>query len=214
MPIRIVLVDDHTLVREGVAALLELQPDLRVIASFGEGREAIRFLEREEPDVAILDVAMPEMNGIEVARQMRDASPATQILMLSMHANLEYVRRALLAGAQGYVVKSSAGRELIEAVRAVYSGRRYFSEQVERAALEQDLLGSGAGDPLGLLSTREREVLQLTVEGHSIADSAQRLGLSPKSVETYRSRLMAKLGIEDLPSLVKFAIRHGVTSTE
>ena len=214
MTIRIVLVDDHALVREGVAGLLETQPDLRVVASFGDGREAIRFVEREEPDVAILDVAMAEMNGIEVARQIRDASPATQILMLSMHANLEYVRRALLAGAQGYVVKSSAGRVLVEAVRAVHSGRRYFSGQVNRAALEQDLLGSGAGDPLGLLSTREREVLQLTVEGHTIAETAQRLGLSPKSVETYRSRLMAKLGIEDLPSLVKFAIRHGVTSVE
>ena len=214
MPIRIVLVDDHALVREGVAGLLESHPDLRVIASFGDGRDAIRFVEREEPDVAILDVAMPEMNGIEVARQMHDASPGTQILMLSMYANPEYVHRALLAGAQGYVVKSSAGRELIEAVRTVHSGRLYLCGQVDRAALEQHLRQHGVGDPLALLSTREREVLQLTVEGQSVTETAQRLGLSPKSVETYRSRLMAKLEIHDLPALVKFAIRHGVTSVE
>ena len=214
MSIRIVLVDDHTVVREGVAGLLETQPDLRVVASFGEGREAIRFVEREEPDVAILDIAMPEMNGIEVARQMHDGSPGTQILMLSMFVHPEYVHRALLAGAQGYVVKGSGARVLIEAVRAVHSGRSYISGQVDRAALEQHLRQHGAGDPLGSLSTREREVLQLTVEGHSIAETARRLGVSPKSVETYRSRFMAKLGIHDLPALVKFAIRHGVTSTE
>lgn len=214
MSIRIVLVDDHALVREGVARLLEAQPDMRVVASFDAGREAIRYAEREEPDVAILDVAIPQMNGIELARQMRDAAPDTQILMLSMHANPEYVYRALLAGAQGYVVKDSAGRVLVEAVRAVHSGRRYLCGLVDRPALEQLLRERGVSDPVGLLSAREREVLQLTVEGRTIGETANHLGISPKSVETYRSRLMRKLEIQDLPALVKFAIRHGITSVQ
>lgn len=212
MSIRIILVDDHAVVREGIARLLEAQPDMRVIATFGEGREAIRYAEREEPDVAVLDVAMPDLNGIEVARLLQDASPGTRILMLSMHANVEYVHRALLAGAQGYVLKSSAGRALMEAVRAVHGGRRYISGQVDQDVLARCFRERGISDPLDRLSAREREVLQLTVEGSTIAETAERLQLSPKSVETYRSRLMAKLEIEDISALVKFAIRHGITT--
>lgn len=212
MSIRIILVDDHAVVREGIARLLEGQPDMRVIATFGEGREAIRYAESQEPDVAVLDVAMPDLNGIEVARHLQDASPGTRILMLSMHAEIEYVHRALLAGAQGYVLKDSAGCVLIEAVRAVHGGRRYISGQVDPDELEQYFRERGIRDPLDRLSAREREVLQLTVEGRTISQTAERLQLSPKSVETYRSRLMTKLGIEDLPALVKFAIRYGITT--
>ena len=212
MSIRIVLVDDHALVREGIARLLDGQPDMRVVASFGAGRDALRFAEREGADVAVLDVAMPDMNGIEVARCLQDASPETRIVMLSMHADVEYVHRALLAGAQGYVLKDCAGRVLLEAVRAVHDGRRYICEQVGPQALEQYFRERGVSDPLDRLSAREREVLQHTVEGRTIVETAERLQLSPKSVETYRSRLMAKLAIDDIPALVKFAIRYGITS--
>ena len=210
--IRILLVDDHALVREGVSRLLEAQADMRVIGSFGEAEAAVAFAASEEPDVAIVDIAMPQASGIELARRLRGVSPDTQLLVLTMHSNPEYVHQALLAGALGYVAKESAGPVLVEAVRAVLAGRRYFSESVGTEALQRYLQGSEQSDPLGRLSAREREVLRHTVEGCTIAETAQRLGLSPKSVETYRSRLMTKLGIDDLPALVKFAIRHGVTT--
>ena len=210
--IRIVLVDDHALVREGVSRLLEAQPDLRVVGAFGDAEAAIRFAAAEEPEVAIVDIAMPQASGIEVARRIRQVSPDTQILILTMYSNPEYVHQALLAGALGYVAKESAGPVLVEAVRAVQAGRRYLSESLGTEALHRYLQRSEAADPLGRLSAREREVLRHTVEGRTIAETALRLGLSPKSVETYRSRLMTKLEIDDLPALVKFAIRHGVTT--
>src|SRR4029079_12045598 len=141
MSIRIILVDDHALVREGIARLLDGQPDMRVIASFGAGREAIRYAEREEADVAVLDVAMPDLNGIEVARSLQDVSPGTRIVMLSMHADVEYVHRALLAGAQGYVLKDCAGRVLLEAVRSVHGGRRYVCGQITPQELDQHFRG-------------------------------------------------------------------------
>ena len=212
--IRIILVDDHALVREGVSGLLEAQQDMRVIGSFGEGRAAIRFAASNEPDVAVVDIAMPQQSGIDIARQLRDASPDTHLLILSMHANPEYVHQALLAGALGYVVKDSAGRVLVEAVRAVHAGQRFLSDSLDHKALQRYLQSSEKEDPLSRLSAREREVLRHTVEGRTIAETARQLGLSPKSVETYRSRTMTKLAIEDLPALVKFAIRHGVTSLE
>lgn len=210
--IRILLVDDHALVREGVSRLLEAQSDMRVVGSFGEPDAALAFAAREEPDVAIVDIAMPQASGIELARRLRAASPDTQLLVLTMHSNPEYVHQALLAGALGYVAKESAGPVLVEAVRAVQAGRRYLSESLGTEALRRYLQRGEDSDPLGRLSAREREVLRHTVEGRTIAETAQRLGLSPKSVETYRSRLMTKLCIEDLPALVKFAIRHGVTT--
>jgi DNA-binding NarL/FixJ family response regulator len=210
--IRIILVDDHALVREGVSRLLEAQADMVVIGSFGEGKEAIRFAAREEPDVAIVDIAMPNANGIDIARQLRDASPDTHLLVLSMYSNPEYVHRALLVGALGYVAKESAGAVLVEAVRQVQAGQRYLSDSLGHEPLQRYLEGTEGRDPLEPLSAREREVLRYTVEGRTIAETAQELGLSPKSVETYRSRMMTKLGIEDLPALVKFAIRHGITT--
>ena len=214
MTIDIVLVDDHDVVREGISRVLGAEPDLRVVASFANGEDAVRYVEAEQPDVAIVDVSMPGMNGIEAARRMHDASPATQIIMLSGFVDAEYVHQALLAGAEGYVVKDDPAYVLIEAVRAVYAGKRYLCDMANTEAVREVLSSRGADAPLGRLSAREREVLQHTVEGWSIAETAQRLGLSPKSVETYRGRLMRKLGIENLPALVKFAIRHGVTSVE
>ena len=210
--IRIMLIDDHALVRDGVSRLLEAQSDMRVVGSFGDPDEATRFASREVPDVAIVDIAMPGANGIDIARRLRDASPDTQLLVLSMHSNPEYVRQALLAGALGYVAKESAPSVLVEAVRRVQAGQRYLSEPLDADAVQRFLAESNERDPLEPLSAREREVLRHTVEGRTIAETAQQLGLSPKSVETYRSRMMTKLAIEDLPSLVKFAIRHGITT--
>ena len=210
--IRIILVDDHALVREGVSRLLEAQPDMRVIGSFGDGEAAIRSAAKEEPDVGIVDIAMPQASGIDIVRRVREASPDTQLLVLSMHSNPEYIRQALLAGALGYVAKESAGPVLVRAVRAVQAGRRYLDESLGDTALRRYLQAREGRDALGLLSAREREVLRHMVEGRTIAETAQRLGLSPKSIETYRSRLMTKLEIEDLPALVKFAIRYGITT--
>ena len=164
--------------------------------------------------MGIVDVAMPGINGIDLVLRMLDAAPQMRVLMLSMHANPEYVCRALQAGALGYVLKDAAGRVLVEAVRAVHAGRRYLCDKIDKKAVEQYQRDHRPGDPLELLSPREREVLKFTVEGSSIAATAQRLGVSPKSIETYRHRLMTKLGIENLPALVKFAIRHGITTLE
>lgn len=206
--IRIILVDDHSLVREGVGRLLEEEPDMRVVGSFDEGTAAVRFAAREAPDVAILDVAMPGTSGIDVARRLRAVSPRTQLLMLSMHERQEYVHQALWAGANGYVLKECAGDEVVAAVRAVHAGRRYLSERISPRALESDF----SDDPLDRLSAREIEVLKLVVDGNSSNQVAALLQLSPKSVDTYRSRVMAKLDVAGLPELVKFAIRRGLTS--
>jgi DNA-binding NarL/FixJ family response regulator len=187
---------------------------MRVVGSFASGDPAVEFAAREHVDVAIVDVAMPEINGIEIVRQMQEASANTQILMLSMHSNLEYVYGALRAGAQGYIVKGEAGRVLVEAVRAVHSNHRYLSATIDANSLDRYFQKRRTGDPLDWLTPREREVLQLTVEGRTIAETARQLGLSPKSIETYRGRTMAKLDIADLPTLVKFAIRHGITALE
>ena len=210
--IRLILVDDHALVRDGITRLLEAQRDLQVMGSFGDVEAALRFAKREEPDVAVVDIAMPQANGIDVTRRLRDASPDTGVLILSMHSNPEYVHQALLAGALGYVAKESAGPVLVEAIRAVYAGRRYLSDTLGFDALQRYQLSAGQRDPLDALSARERQVLRYTVEGKTIAQTAAQLGVSPKSVETYRSRVMTKLGIVDLPGLVKFAIRNGITT--
>jgi DNA-binding NarL/FixJ family response regulator len=205
--VSIILVDDHALVRDCVARLLQEQADLRVTGSFSDGTAAVRFAARELPDVAILDVAMPGASGVDVARRMCAVSPRTRLLMLSMYDRPEYVQQAFAAGANGYVLKECAGDEVVAAVRAVCAGQRYLS----RRLLPLVAAGAAHADPLESLSPREREVLQLVVEGATSQQMAVRLGLSPKSIDTYRSRLMTKLDLEHLPALVKFAIRRGLT---
>jgi DNA-binding NarL/FixJ family response regulator len=208
VPIRVILVDDHAVVREGLGRLLEAEPDIEVLGSFDDAAAALAGMGRLRPDVAVLDIAMPGMSGIELARALGAAAQGVRVLMLSMYRLPEYVHQSFAAGALGYLLKESAGRELIAAVRAVHSGRRYVGRGIDHALAD----GSrGAQSPLDLLSERERQVLRLVVEGRTSAQTALALNLSPKSVETYRSRLMKKLGVEDLPALVKFAIRHGVT---
>jgi DNA-binding NarL/FixJ family response regulator len=212
MPISILLLDDHAVVRDGLQALLAAQPDLRVAGSFGVASEAIRFAAESPPDVAVLDIALGGLDGIEAAKRIHDLCPETHILMLSMHASPEFVYQALRAGASGYVLKESAGEEVVAAVRAVHAGERYLSEKISAQTLDDYMRERGPQHPLERLSPRERQVMKLIVEGNTSNEVAALLGVSSKSVDTYRSRLMAKLGIDDMPGLVKFAIRHGVTS--
>ena len=214
MPIEVLLLDDHAVVRDGLQALLAAQADIRVVGSFGDARSALSFAAQSAPDVAVLDIAMPGLDGIEAARRIHDLCPETHILMLSMHASPEHVYQALRAGATGYVLKESAGGEVVTAVRAVHAGRRYVSEKIPPRVLEDYFRERGPDHPLERLSRRELQVLKLTVEGHTSSEIGGLLGLSPKSIETYRSRMMSKLGIDDLATLVKFAIRHGVTSVD
>jgi DNA-binding NarL/FixJ family response regulator len=211
MPIEILLVDDHAVMRDGLRLLLETQPDLRVSGEAANGRDAIRQAQIKCPHVLIMDIAMTDLNGIEATRQIRTLCPNTRVVILSMYSTEEHVVRALQAGALGYVLKESAGADVIDAVRAAFAGRPYLSPKIVAWQPNPRHLGLS---PLQSLSVREREILQLIVEGHSSAHIGSILGLSPKTVETYRSRLMHKLDLHDLPSLVKFAIQHGLTSLE
>lgn len=203
--IRIILVDDHGLVCDGVRRLLEDAADVRVAGTFADATGAVRFLARQALDVVLLAVGGD--GGIDLARRMRAVSPKTAILILSEDARAEAVRQALWAGASGYLLQESASHEVLAALRAVHAGRRYISRRIAPAGRE-----SFAPDPLERLSAREMEVLKLVVEGNTSAEVAARLGLSPKSIDTYRSRLMTKLEVHHLAGLVKFAIRRGLTS--
>jgi len=214
MRIRILIADDHGVVAEGLQYLVAANADFEVVGRVADGRDAVRRALELEPDIVVMDMAMPLMNGIEATRVIHDRIPGTRVIMLSMYSNPEYVYRALEAGASGFVVKRSAARELVNAIRAVHAGRRYLGTQVAEDVIER-FIGKGVPkDPLGLLSSRERQVLQLLAEGKSVAEIAGILSLSPKTVETYRWRMFEKLDIHDLPSLVRFAIQHGVTQLE
>ncbi len=217
MSISVLLADDHQVVCDGLAVLLDSEVDIRVVAKAADGRQAVRCALEHAPDIAVLDINMPELNGIEAAREICMSLPSTRVIILSMYATSEHIYRALQAGAKGYLLKDSAGAEVVDAVRTVYGGGRYLSPKIADEVMEDYVaVRSKVADasPLSQLSPREREVLQLVVDGMSSAAIAQTLHLSPKTVETYRSRIMRKLGIRDLPSLVKFAIQHGLTSLE
>ncbi len=213
MPIRILIADDHAIVAEGLKHLVEAQSDLQVVATVGDGRAAVRMAKETEPDVVLMDLSMPELNGADAARAIIDDRPDCKVIVLSMYAEREYVRRALKAGATGYVVKRSAAKELVEAIRAVHAGQRYLSPRVADVVID-DYAADGKADLLEKLSAREREVLQLLAEGRTGAEIAQRLALSQKTVETYRARLVEKLGIRDVAGLVKFAIQRGLVSLD
>ncbi len=196
--------------RDGLKALLSASAGIRIVAEAGDGRDAVRRAVEVKPDVVIMDISMPGLNGVEAARLLHEKCPGTRIVMLSMHSSAEHVFRAFQAGATGYLLKESASAEVEAAVRAVHAGRRYLSRSL--AALDLSLqTATGPASPLESLSARERQVLQLVVEGHSSSEIAALVHLSPKSVETYRSRLMKKLGVKDIPALVKFAVEHGLT---
>jgi DNA-binding NarL/FixJ family response regulator len=213
MTIRAILADDHAVVREGLRMLLEAEMDIEVVGEAENGRDALRQTKRLKPDVVILDVAMPELNGIEACEQIRAFDPSIRVIVLSMYSTKEHIFRALRAGARGYVLKESAAAEVLTAVREVCSGRNYLSSKVSDEVIQGFLHPDARLDietPLERLSAREREVLQLVVEGKSSAEIGKLLFLSSKTVDTYRSRLMRKLGVDDIAGLVRFAIQHKV----
>ena len=202
---RVLLADDHAMMREGLSVLLT-KAGMEIVGSVGNGRDAVRVATATTPDVVLMDLTMPEMNGIEATRQICARTPATQVVVLSMHSNREHVYQAMKAGATGYVLKDAASAELVNAVRAVCAGRRYVSSAI---GLLSEVLGQRG--PLESLSARESQVLQLVVEGRTSGEIAQAINLSKTSVDTYRSRLMKKLGVSDVASLVKLAVQHGLT---
>lgn len=209
--IRVLVADDHAVVRDGLKMILGAEKDIEVVGSVASGTDAVALAAEVEPDVAVLDIAMPGLDGLGAARRIRAADSRVQVVILSMHATAEHLHQALSAGVVGYVVKSSAGTEVVEAVRAAADGRRHLSRPLAAMAAEQRRRRAPARGPLASLSEREREVLQLVVEGLSSADIARSLGLSPGTVDTYRSRIMRKLGVDDLVGLVRFAVQHGLT---
>ena len=209
-PITVFIADDHAIVRDGIVAILESCPDIEVVGMAADGRAAMEQILALVPRVAILDVSMPELDGIEVTRRIVAAAVNTAVVVLSMYSNAEHVFHALEAGAKSYLLKETAGREIVETVRAVRSGRRHLSGQVAEIVAEA-LSQRRMAAPLARLSRREREILKLVADGHSSTAIADRLALSPKTVDTYRSRLMQKLHISDLAGLIKFAILHGLT---
>jgi DNA-binding NarL/FixJ family response regulator len=214
MTIRILIADDHGVVAEGLSHLVSAQPEMEVIGLAENGREVVRAAIDSVPDIVLMDHAMPLLNGTEATRLIRDRSQHTRVIMLSMYCDAVHVYRALQAGATGYIVKKSVAKEVVDAIHAVHRGGRYLSKQLADIVIDHVVHRTGPDDPLERLSSRERQVLQLLAEGHSVAEIAATLSLSPKTVETYRARMMEKLGIFDLANLVRFAILQGVTALE
>ena len=215
MKLRVLLADDHTLIRAGLRLVVDAQPDLIVVGDANDGREAVAVAERLKPDVAVIDIGMPSLNGIEACRQIRAALPDTQVVMLSMHSDEGYVLRALKAGAKAYLLKDSAEADLARAIRAAAAGKSFFSPAVGKVLLEdymRKLQRTGAEDSYELLSPREREILQLVAEGKSSKDIANLLNLSVYTVETHRARIMQKLNLHSIPELILYAVRKGIIS--
>jgi DNA-binding NarL/FixJ family response regulator len=214
-PIRVLLADDHTLIRAGIRGLVEELPGVQVAGEAGDGHEALRLAEQLRPDVVLLDIGMPGLNGLEVTARLAKLDPAVRVVILSMHISEEYVLQALRAGAAGYLLKGSAVAELELAVRAVARGDSYLSPAVSKRVVDEYVSRTGgAADPLAALTVRQREVLQLVAEGHTSKDIAQRLGLSYRTVETHRNQLMKRLDIHDVSGLVRFAVRVGMIRGE
>jgi DNA-binding NarL/FixJ family response regulator len=212
----VLLADDHTLVRAGLRSLLESIPGVEVVAETGDGREALELIGTERPDVALLDIGMPSLNGLEVAKRAAKESPRTRVVMLSMHADASYVRQALRAGASGYLLKGAAVSELPLALQAVMRGETYLTPKVSQEVVQGFLREGSANDtdPLAGLTERQREILQLIAEGKTTKEIAFDLEVSAKTVETHRARMMERLGIHDVPGLVRFAIRAGLVSSD
>jgi DNA-binding NarL/FixJ family response regulator len=204
------IADDHTLMREGLRSLLAAQTHISVVGVAENGFEAVRGVLRLKPQMVLMDISMPGLNGLEATRQIADRCPECKVIILSMHATIEHYHQAIRAGASGYLLKESATEEIVQAVRCVGLGRRYISNSLIARFEYQPNVES----PLDGLSRREREILQLVAENHCSASIAKILNISPKSVDTYRSRLMRKLGLRGTPDLVKLAIRHGLTSIQ
>ena len=212
----IVLADDHHVVRQGLRALLEAQPDFQLVGEAGDGLEAVQLAERLKPDVLVIDLMMPSLNGLEATRQVGQRSPCTRVVVLSMHANEAYVLEALRNGAAGYVLKDSSAADLVQAVREVAAGRRYLSSSLSERAIEAYIQKATdvTPDPYEMLTNREREVLHLAAEGYTNTEIADQLSISPRTAETHRANLMHKLGLRTHTDLIRYALRRGILPME
>ncbi|MGO9377521.1 MAG: response regulator [Dissulfurispiraceae bacterium] len=220
MSIKVFLADDHAVLRDGLKSLLETNNDMKVVGEADNGLDAVRKVAKICPDVVIVDIAMPELNGIDVTHRIKEACPSTRVIVLSIYSTNEHIFQALHAGADGYVLKEAAGAEVIAAVRAVHAESRYLSKKILEREKDSDAYpkkrknNAQAQSPLDRLSPRERQILQCVVEGKSSSQIAEIIGLSAKTVDTYRSRLMGKLGVSDRTGLIKIAIQLGLTTME
>jgi DNA-binding NarL/FixJ family response regulator len=212
---KILLADDHTILRKGLRLLLERERDFLVVGEASNGREAVEATARNIPNVVIMDIAMPMMNGIEATKRISETYPRTAVIILSVHSDEAYVLRALKAGARGYLLKDSAENDLLQAVRAVAAGKAYFSPAVSKILADdyvRQVREQGVEDPYDLLTARERELLQLIAELKATKEIAELLGLSPHTVDTHRGNLMQKLNIHSIPEVILYAVRRGVVS--
>jgi two-component system response regulator NreC len=214
--ISILLADDHPIVRCGLRALLEAECDFRVVGEAEEGPDAVEQVERLKPDVIVLDLMMPGLNGLEVARETAQRSPGTRVIILSMYANEAYVLEALNSGAAGYVLKKSSPDELVRAIRAVVAGELYLSHSLSQSAIDayQEKSQGAPPDPYERLTNREREVLHLTAEGYTSSEIGARLSISPRTVEMHRSNMMRKLGLSSQPEVIRYAFQRGIVPVE
>jgi two-component system, NarL family, response regulator NreC len=213
--IRILLADDHNVMRKGLRLLLENESDFTVVGEAADGRQAVAKAEETKPDVAVLDIAMPNLSGIEAAQRIISASPNTAVVILSMHSDESYVLRALKAGAKGYLLKDSAEGDLIAAIRAVCQGKTFFSPEISKMLVEdyiREIRTRGVDDSYELLTSREREILQLSAEGKTNKEIAASLNLSPYTVETHRRNLLEKLDLHSAADLILYAVRKRVIS--
>jgi two-component system response regulator NreC len=212
-PIRILLADDHTMVRDGLRALLDRQPDLEIVAEAADGRECVQLAEEHSPNVVMMDIAMPQMNGIEATRRILAANPATAVVMLSMHQDESYVLQSLKAGARGFLLKDSPREDVIEAIRTAAQGRSFLSRKVSRMLQEdfiEQLQSKGLDDTYDLLTDREREILQLLAEGRANKEVANLLNISPTTVETHRGHILRKLSLHGTADLILYAVRKRI----
>ena len=214
--ITILLADDHHLVRQGLRALLQAEQDFQVIGEAGDGLEAVSLTERLKPDVLLLDLMMPGMNGLEVTRQVKELAPRTRVLILSMHVDEGYVLEALRAGAVAYVLKKSTASDLVHAIREAFADRRFLSPPLSDRLIDRYIRKPGTGplDPYATLTERERVVLQLVAEGHASPEIGNRLCISPRTVEMHRASLMRKLGLRTLADVIRYALQKGIVSME
>jgi two-component system response regulator NreC len=214
-PIRILLADDHTIVRDGLRAILERESDMAVIAEAADGRECIRLVESSAPDVVVMDLGMPNMNGMEATRRIVSSNPRIGVVIQSMHQDESYVLGALKAGAKGYLLKDSMRGEVLQAIRAVHQGRSFLTRKVAQM-LQEDYVSRleqrGLEDRYDLLSDREREILQFIAEGRSNKEVANLLNISLTTVETHRGHILQKLDIHSVPELILYAVRKGIIS--
>jgi DNA-binding NarL/FixJ family response regulator len=214
MCVRVVLADDHKIMREGLCSLLRSDPRVEIVGVAEDGRSAIQLVREQKPDVVVMDVAMPDLNGIDAARRIKADMPEVRILALSMHSDKRYISSMLQAGASGYLLKDCAFKELVQAIHTVARRQVYLSPSIASLVTDDYVrqLMVKDGSPASLLSPKEREVLQLMAEGHSTKQIATTMNLSVKTIETHRQQVMEKLGLHSIAELTKFAIREGLTS--